>query len=116
MNSAAVERRIAPRFAVRCIGELASGSAVVHVRISNMSVTGCGIEMTEGLEAISGALGRTGVLNLRASETSMPVMLPVTISNQRNAEGRTLLGLQFRQLSMQQMRSLIVVLDGVIEK
>ena len=113
MSSAGVERRIAPRFAVSCLGELASGSAVLDVQVSNMSVTGCGIEMT-GIPDASDSLGRTGVLNLRADAGT--VMLPVSISNQRNVEGRMLIGLQFRQLSMQQMRSLIKVLDSVIDK
>ena len=114
MSSAGVERRIAPRFAVSCLGELASGNAVLDVQVSNMSVTGCGIEMPGVPDPVSGSLGRTGVLNVRAEAGT--VMLPVAISNQRSVEGRTLIGLQFRQLSMQQMRSLIKVLDSVIDK
>ena len=114
MSSAGVERRIAPRFAVSCLGELASGSAVLDVQVSNMSVTGCGIEMTSVPDTVAGSLGRTGVLNLQADAGT--VMLPVAVINQRNVEGRMLIGLQFRQLSMQQMRSLIKVLDSVIEK
>ena len=114
MSSAGVERRIAPRFAVSCLGELASGNAVLDVQVSNMSVTGCGIEMAGIPDPVSGSLGRTGVLNVRAEAGT--VMLPVAISNQRSVEGRTLIGLQFRQLSMQQMRSLIKVLDSVIDK
>ncbi len=74
----------------------------------------CGIEMTGIPDPVSDSLGRTGVLNVRADAGT--VMLPVAISNQRNVEGRMLIGLQFRQLSMQQMRSLIKVLDSVIEK
>ena len=79
-----------------------------------MSVTGCGIEMTDMPDDALSSLGRTGVLNLQA-EVGI-VMLPVTISNQRSSDGRMLIGLQFRQLSMLQMRSLIKVLDSVIEK
>ena len=114
MSSTGVERRIAPRFAVSCLGELASGSAVLDVQVSNMSVTGCGIEMAGVTDSASGSLGRTGVLNLRADAGT--VMLPISISNQRSVDGRMLIGLQFRQLSMQQMRSLIKVLDSVIDK
>ena len=95
MSLAGVERRIAPRFAVSCMGELASGSAVLDVQISNMSVTGCGIMVGDNLPE---GLGRTGVLNIRA-ETGA-VMLPVAVSNQRNADGKMLVGLQFRQLSI----------------
>ncbi len=67
MGSASVERRIAPRFSVRCTGELASGSCVVAVTVSDMSVTGCGIEVDDMLVE---ALGRTGVLSIRPAGDS----------------------------------------------
>ncbi len=114
MSSSSVERRVAPRFAVKCAGELASGSSVAAVTVSDMSVTGCGIEI-ENLP--DGALGNTGVLSIRPADgASPPVMLPVIVSNHRAAGDRARLGLQFRRLSMGQMRSLIGVMDGMIER
>ena len=114
MGSASVERRIAPRFSVRCAGELASGSAMVAVTVSDMSVTGCGIEIED---MPFEALGRTGVLSIRpAGDAAAAVMLPVIVSNHRVAGDRARLGLQFPRLSMGQMRSLIGIMDGMIER
>ena len=96
------------------MGELASGTDVTDVAISDISVTGCGIEIVDAAEDV---LGRIGVLSIRpADATATPVMLPVVISNHRADGDRARLGLQFRRLSMTQMRSLIGVLDGMIAK
>ena len=114
MSSASIERRVAPRFAVRCMGELASGSSVVDVTVSDMSVTGCGIELED---AAADALGRTGVLSIRPADGSgAPVMLPVVVSNHRVTGDRARLGLQFSRLTMVQMRGLIGVMDGMIDR
>lgn len=114
MASGSVERRVAPRFAVKCAGELASGSSVIAVTVSDMSVTGCGIEIEE---LPAEALGRTGVLSIQpADAASPPVLLPVIVSNHRAAGDRARLGLQFRRLDMGQMRRLIGVMDGMIER
>ena len=114
MSSGSIERRVAPRFSVKCTGELASGSSVVDVAVSDMSVTGCGIELDD---APADALGRTGVLSIRPADgVGAPVMLPVVVSNHRASGDRARLGLQFRRLNMGQMRSLIGVLDGMIDR
>ena len=114
MSSASVERRVAPRFTVKCTGELASGNAVVDVTVNDMSVTGCGIEI-DGDPAAT--LGGAGVLSLGPSDGGTPpVMLPVVISNHCVVGDRARLGLQFRRLSMGQMRNLIGVMDGMIDR
>ena len=114
MSAASIERRVAPRFSVKCTGELASGSSAVEVTVSDMSVTGCGIEIED---VAADALGRTGVLSIRLADgAGAPVMLPVVVSNHRVTGDRARLGLQFRRLDMAQMRSLIGVLDGMIDR
>ena len=114
MTSAAIERRVAPRFAVQCTAELAFGSSVTEVVISDISVTGCGIEVPEGVED---ALRGNGVLSILSPDGgSSPVMLPVVMSHRRREGGRLRFGLQFRRLSMGQMRGLIGVLDDAIGK
>ena len=112
MVSSAIERRMTPRFAVKCMGELASGSGLQAVVISDLSMTGCGIELSdEG----SGEVGLNGVLSITASgNLTQPVLLPVTIINCRVSDSRTRLGLQFRPLSIPQVRSLIGVIDSMI--
>ena len=113
-SAASTERRAAPRFSVKCTGELASGSSVIDVTVRNMSVTGCGIELDD---APDDALGRIGVLSIRSPDGGPPaVMLPVVVSNHQVSGDRTRLGLQFRRLDMGQMRRLIGVLDGMIDR
>lgn len=114
MSSAAIERRAAPRFAVRCSGELASGTTVTAVVISDMSVTGCGVEVSG--RAV-GEFGCVGVLSIAPAQgTTAPVLLPVTISDRRADGAIPRLGLQFRPLSVAQMRGLVGVMDGAIER
>ena len=115
MSSATIERRVAPRFAVVCTGELAYGSTVASVQISDMSVTGCGVDLTDVPPGANDSIGHAAVLNVRSAGTAAPpVMLPVVISNCR-ADGRGLrLGLQFRRLSMPQMRNLIGLIEQVV--
>ncbi len=112
MMSASIERRGAPRFAVDCTGQLASGSAVVGVAICDMSVTGCGIEVAD-----HAAIGPSGVLSIQPAKAGRaPVMLPVVISNRRVSGDRARLGMQFETLDIGQMRGLIGVLDAVIDR
>ena len=79
-----------------------------------MSVTGCGIAIED---APADALGRAGISSLPALDGApVPVMPPVVISNHRIGGDRTRPGPQFRHLDMGQMRGLIGVLDGMIDR
>ncbi len=115
MTSGTIERRVAPRFAVVCTGELAYGSTVASVQISDMSVTGCGIDLKALPADANDSVGHAAVLNVRPSGASAPpVMLPVVINNCRAGGNGLRLGLQFRRLSMPQMRNLIGILEQVV--
>lgn len=99
---------MAPRVAVRCAGELASGTSVSDVVIGDMSVTGCGVEIRGAVEDV---VEGTGVLSVRSPDGTRPVvLLPIVVCNKRVEDGRALLGLKFRPLSSAQVRRVIAVM------
>ena len=109
----AFERRSVRRFAVSYSGELASGTSVMPVVVSDVSYTGCGVE---SVEPPSETVGRTGVISIRGTHhNAPPLLLPVMICNQRVESGKSRIGLQFRKLSKPQVRDLLGVLEKVIQ-
>ena len=114
MSLAAIERRKAPRFGVECTGELASGTCLFTVKIIDMSVSGCGVEILEPPDSEEDAFGPIGILGIAGASQSKVVLLPVAVNEERFTGGKRRLGLQFRRLSPPQMRNLIAVMDALI--
>ena len=111
MQSTSLDRRLAPRFDVRCFGELAWGDKLVEVEIVDMSITGCGIKLADQAAAGPGAYG---ILNIHTDQPRLGVLLPVAIIN-RSVDGGTMrCGLEYKRLSKRQMRSLIALLNEVV--
>ena len=110
MQSTSPDRRLAPRFDVRCIGELAWGDTLVEVEIVDMSITGCGIRLADTADV---GLGSYGILNFRTDQPRLGVLLPVTIINRTVDQGTLRCGLEYKRLSKRQMRTLISLLNEV---
>lgn len=116
MASSAFERRAAPRFRVDCLGELAAVSAVVSVRVSDISTTGCGAEILGPFDERWADFKGSGVLLLPPRRGAEPsVVLPVSMPYWRTRAKQTRLGLQFQMLSLHQARSLLEIIDSLIE-
>lgn len=112
MTSSSLERRVAPRFAVSCVGELAALTEALEGAISDISVTGCCLDISEDTEHM---VGRYGILRMPvASGSFSQSIIPVTIANHRAHDGLFRLGLQFGRLTVPQTRGLITLMDGLL--
>ncbi len=111
MQSTSPDRRLAPRFEVRCFGELAWGDTLVEVEILDMSITGCGIKLAD---AAAAGQGSYGILNIQTDQPRLGMLLPVAIINQSVDQGTLRCGLEYKRLSRRQMRSLIALLNEVL--
>ena len=65
MDTAAMERRIAPRFGMDYIAELASGIAVVRVQIRDVSMMGCGLRIIDRQVELPDRVPAKGLLIFR---------------------------------------------------
>ena len=104
------DRRNATRFTVTCDGELAAGTDLQSVQITDISVTGCGLDILDDCSALGTWVGRVAVLNVGPVAGSHDGMtLPVVIRYGQSEGATTRLGLEFPLLSPRQTRALIGV-------
>ena len=104
----AVERRSTRRLAVSYLGELAYGTSVTRVLVSDVSMMGCGVESTEPHIA---PITQGGVLCIRGVRGNTSFMLPVMVSNQQVDAVKHRIGLKFRTLSVGQTDDLLELLE-----
>jgi c-di-GMP-binding flagellar brake protein YcgR len=118
MTFSATDRRAAHRFSINCAGELASGNALAKVRVLDISLTGCGVELIERSTDLVERFGATGLLSLQtAGRRDGAAILPVVMADLRidRERRRARYGLVFRRLTSRQTRRLISVLDELLE-
>ena len=116
MMSSSFERRAAPRFNVGCIAELAAFSGVARVRLSDISTSGCGVEILGPIEGQWDDLKGCAVLFLpQRGGMEQATAVPVSVTYLRTRAKQTRLGLKFQSLSLQQSRSLLELIDSLVE-
>lgn len=117
MMSSSFERRAAPRFNVGCTAELAAFNGVARVRLSDISTSGCGVEVLGPVEGQWEDLKGCAVLFLpQRPGAEHAAALPVSVTYLRTRAKQTRLGLKFQSLSLQQSRSLLELIDSLVEE